>query len=655
MAGSLMSIKRRWDESVVFRLSAAMAALLAFVVINQTSIGVQIYRLSETQHTFLNQSIPLQKKTQEFTRLITKVLGQTDRLEVKLPISELRSLQASYLESKRHADQVLSEIETLFPDSKAEAPFTISSSEFAVSNKALFSNQIEQRQLEEQRNLKAADVLRMTDQIHDIVEQMLIDATTLVLTQSSIDRNREYTPRDATNGTALLSFARETETLNTLNSHAVDMANIIQSYQPLDMVHSGVRFHDPLHFLVKSISQSLILLQDSPERERLARITKALNLSLAASGGYIDLSQQLDTLQIRFGDIKEQQAISVANLNTVIDAYVDLATGKFDSDIQLAERLTNSITWTSLITTCLVMLGMFWINRSVIQKQINRRFTALTEDVLIISHGDYEHPVRITGQDEFTDIARALDVFKRQAAELNRSNAELQSFAYVAAHDLRSPLDAIQDLAKWTLEDAADELSESSVNNLELLIDRSARLATLQGDLLTYAQAGAGNGNDAVSKFDFGIEIKAMSDLLDPAGAFKISLINDPGEIICHSTPVRQILMNLITNAIKHHDKSSGKIQVAFTQLEGMLRFDVLDDGPGIEPRFQAKIFDLFKTLKSRDQVEGSGLGLALVSKLTSRFGGAVRVQSSAPDIRGTVFTVEMPDMAQDKRDRVAA
>ena len=95
---------------------------------------------------------------------------------------------------------------------------------------------------------------------------------------------------------------------------------------------------------------------------------------------------------------------------------------------------------------------------------------------------------------------------------------------------------------------------------------------------------------------------------------------------------------------MKHHDKGEGTITVAYEKGEATHKITIEDDGPGIEPRFQQKVFELFKTLQSRDVVEGSGLGLALVNKLIARIGGRLTMQSDAPNERGCKFTFEIAD-----------
>ena len=104
-----------------------------------------------------------------------------------------------------------------------------------------------------------------------------------------------------------------------------------------------------------------------------------------------------------------------------------------------------------------------------------------------------------------------------------------------------------------------------------------------------------------------------------------------------HRVPLRAVLENLIANGVKHHDRAEGRISVSMRLEDGVAEFRVNDDGPGIAPRFHERIFVIFQTLASRDDVESSGIGLAIVKKRVENHGGRIWVESTPP-ARGTTF-----------------
>jgi signal transduction histidine kinase len=112
-----------------------------------------------------------------------------------------------------------------------------------------------------------------------------------------------------------------------------------------------------------------------------------------------------------------------------------------------------------------------------------------------------------------------------------------------------------------------------------------------------------------------------------------------------HLTPIQVVLENLISNGLKHHDQTEGHITVAVRRERGMAEFRVSDDGPGIPPRFHDRIFAIFQTLASRDEVESSGIGLAIVKKMVQSNGGRIWIESEPP-ARGTTFVFTWKEIA---------
>jgi signal transduction histidine kinase len=105
--------------------------------------------------------------------------------------------------------------------------------------------------------------------------------------------------------------------------------------------------------------------------------------------------------------------------------------------------------------------------------------------------------------------------------------------------------------------------------------------------------------------------------------------------------PLQQIFINLVGNAVKHHHRKEGRIEISVEPGGTIHAFSVTDDGPGIAPQFHERIFNMFQTLKPRDQVEGSGMGLAMVRKYVEVFGGTVWLESA--EGKGSTFRFTWP------------
>lgn len=215
-----------------------------------------------------------------------------------------------------------------------------------------------------------------------------------------------------------------------------------------------------------------------------------------------------------------------------------------------------------------------------------------------------------------------------RTAELERSNRELDQFAYVASHDLKAPLRGIAHLANWITQDAGALLPAPSLEHLAKLRGRVQRMDRLLDDLLAYSRVGRFDG--APETVNTGALIKDIVALLAPPAGFTVTLADDLPTLRTPRAPLEVVLRNLIGNACKHHTQpAAGVVRISAQEQGEFVEFCVQDNGPGIEPRFHERIFGVFQTLQPRDQVEGSGMGLALVKKTVEHRGGRVRVAST--------------------------
>lgn len=235
----------------------------------------------------------------------------------------------------------------------------------------------------------------------------------------------------------------------------------------------------------------------------------------------------------------------------------------------------------------------------------------------------------------------AEEVAERVQAEaaLERSNRDLEEFAAVAAHDLRAPLRAVRGLADWIAEDLGEERRGETQDNLRLLGERVARMERLLDGLFEYARAGA---RGEVERVDVSGLVAEIRQLLEPPPG--VAIVADPGLPVFTAArvPLLQVLLNLIGNALAHHDRAQGRIEVTARREERFWRFAVEDDGPGIPPQHHRRVFQLFTTLRPGAR-DGSGMGLALVRRTVGRQGGSVDLVSPVSSGRGTRVSFTWP------------
>ena len=236
-------------------------------------------------------------------------------------------------------------------------------------------------------------------------------------------------------------------------------------------------------------------------------------------------------------------------------------------------------------------------------------------------------------------MASLIDIsdHQRVESELMRSNNELDQFAYVASHDLKAPLRGIDNLVTWISEDIEDK--DLVADHLQMMRIRLQRMRALLDDLLEYSRVGKVEYD--LSNVDVHYLMKDLFQQSSPPKGFCLEF---SGEVITFDalvTPLAQVLRNLINNAIKHNDKENGIIRVVVREEGGFIHIDVKDNGPGIEEQYYEKIFGMFEKLKSKDDVEGSGMGLAMVKKITESQGGTIHIKSMMGE--GSLFSVIWP------------
>ena len=227
----------------------------------------------------------------------------------------------------------------------------------------------------------------------------------------------------------------------------------------------------------------------------------------------------------------------------------------------------------------------------------------------------------------------------RSNAELAQRNAELDSFVYTASHDLRAPLTGISSIVEWILEDDR-ALAEQSRERLGLIKGRIERMKQLLADIRDYARSDR-DPQPAGTPVSAATLVANVAALAHVRPGFSIHADQSLEQVQVQRVPLEQVLHNLVSNAIKHHDRRVGTVTISVVHTAGWLRFSVIDDGPGIPAEYRESIFEMFKTLKPRDAVEGSGMGLALVRKIVGRMGGRCGVDA-APE-GGAHFWFDWP------------
>jgi light-regulated signal transduction histidine kinase (bacteriophytochrome) len=240
-------------------------------------------------------------------------------------------------------------------------------------------------------------------------------------------------------------------------------------------------------------------------------------------------------------------------------------------------------------------------------------------------------------ESDITPRKIAEEKMKQYMLNLERSNKELDKFAYVVSHDLKAPLRAIGNLTGWIEEDMGDSLPVSVRDNFNTIKGRVVRMEGLIDGILDYTKAARKEGQTAT--FDCAELLRETIDLIGPPPNAVIHIHDNIPVMTAERVKLQQVFLNLVHNAVRYCDKENILVEIGCRDKGADWEFFIHDNGPGIDPRFHEKIFVIFQTLNARDEVEAKGVGLAIVKKIIEEEGGKIWLESSENNGATFIFT----------------
>jgi len=242
-----------------------------------------------------------------------------------------------------------------------------------------------------------------------------------------------------------------------------------------------------------------------------------------------------------------------------------------------------------------------------------------------------EYQGRLAGLVSLIDITerkRAEGELHKTLTELERSNKELEQFAYVASHDLQEPLRMIASYVQLLARRYEGQLDADADDFIAYAVDGASRMQKMINDLLAYSRVGTRGKpfqpTDCQVVFD-----QVLANLkvaIEESGAM---ITHDPlPMVMADESQMAQLFQNLIDNAIKFRDEASPRAHISAKQKEKAWVFSVRDNGIGIDPQYHERIFMIFQHLQNREEYPGTGMGLAICKKIVERHSGRIWVES---------------------------
>jgi PAS domain S-box-containing protein len=244
---------------------------------------------------------------------------------------------------------------------------------------------------------------------------------------------------------------------------------------------------------------------------------------------------------------------------------------------------------------------------------------------------------------DITERKKSEERLLKTVGELNRSNDELQQFAYIASHDLQEPLRMVASYTQLLAQRYKGRLDSDADEFIAYAVDGSNRMQGLIQDLLAYSRAGT-NGKS--------LRVISSENALNDALTNLRATIEESGAVVNHDslpaimtdgTQLAQVFQNLVGNAIKYRRSEVPQVHISATKNGGNeWIFSVRDNGMGIDPQYFERIFVIFQRLHGREEFKGTGIGLAICKKIVERLGGRIWVKSQ-PE-KGSIFYFSLPE-----------
>lgn len=412
-----------------------------------------------------------------------------------------------------------------------------------------------------------------------------------------------------------------------------------QRTSEIEIINNKLNYQVKLEKLVTYISNLFIKVDSAEINDKFNQSIKAIYDTLEVDHCYLfilDSSHQLSQNQFYYGEniSKVDFKLDLLKVFSRIDKLEMLKINDIINDDEYSLLTDNYIRDHNIKSILAVPLiyedssqGFLMLTSFKIMKQwedVDLNFVKLISEIFVKAIETY-------------DMQKEL---KNWNTELQRSNKELEQFAYVASHDLQEPLRIISSFSELFREEYYDKVDEDGQQYLKFIISASSRMKQLIKDLLALSRIQSRGKDFTLLNCN-----EIIEDVLD---ILQISIEEKNAKITYQNLPsvmgdkfqITQLWQNLISNALKFHGDKPTIINITVESIENKWQFCVEDNGIGIPSEFQEKIFIIFQRLYSSHEYEGTGIGLALCQKIITRHGGNIWVQSEKEENTKFYFTI---------------
>jgi signal transduction histidine kinase len=351
---------------------------------------------------------------------------------------------------------------------------------------------------------------------------------------------------------------------------------------------------------------------------------------------------------------------------TNYNTYIGMLRPNRQAEAQHLHGVTNLLFGAVLACALIAVLGSLalWF---LLRRWVSRPVGYLAKEARIVSGGDLGHQVSGLGPPEFVLLSADVEAMRRrlvaqigaveeasgevasararleeQTLELQRSNRELEQFAYVASHDLQEPLRKVASFCQMLQRRYAGQLDDRADQYIHFAVDGAKRMQQLINDLLEFSRVGRVSTPR--------VDVDLMDCLRNALFSLETAREESGAQITWDELPtvhgeaplLTQLLQNLLGNAIKFHSQEPPRIRLGVVQSGDFWEFSCTDNGIGIEPEYADRVFLIFQRLHPKEVYSGTGIGLAMCKKIVEYHGGRIWVEES-PSTPGTTMRWTLP------------
>jgi signal transduction histidine kinase len=345
--------------------------------------------------------------------------------------------------------------------------------------------------------------------------------------------------------------------------------------------------------------------------------------------------------------------IALLNLHDNISAVRGHAVAPLNNSATVLDAVFIAVAIGLAVIVVLLALGL----RATAIRPLHR----LAEQARRVADGDFGHEVSLRGPREVTDLAADVNrmrerilrelsatqsantVLQNHAEELQRSNAELEQFAYIASHDLQEPLRKVASFSQLLQRRYAGQLDARADQYIEFAVDGAKRMQALINDLLAYSRVGRSAREPALVSSDAALA-QARANLAASIEESGATIETGHLPLVLAELPLlTAVFQNLLSNALKFSGEKPPRVVITVSRDEPFWRFSFSDNGIGIDPEYAERIFVIFQRLNERTAYPGTGIGLAMTRKIVEYFGGRIWLDPAFADGARVFFTLPMP------------